>query len=233
MNKNQRLLIKFSGELFKSQTEALAMEKALDVAREIVKIKKDKDIGVVFGGGNIFRGRSVKELKLNMSTAHYTGMIATLVNALAVKMMFDKLDQPSRIISALQMPQLLGTSSRLDFNKYFSDDEILIFAAGTGNPFVSTDTAAVVRALEINADYLLKATSVKGIYDSDPKQNHLAKQFKKLTYQQYLQIPQAVVLDRTAAVLAQENSLPIYVFKWGSNALKSAIKLKAGGTLIQ
>ena len=233
MKQNQRILIKFSGELFKSDADALDMKQVFNIAQEIVNIKKDKDIGIVFGGGNIFRGRAVRELKLNMSAAHYTGMVGTIVNALALKMLFDKLKQPARIISALQIPQVLGASSRLDFDKYFTDNEILIFAAGTGNPFVTTDTNAVIRALEIKADFVLKATSVKGIYDSNPKENHLARQFNKLTYQEYLKIPKAFVLDRTAAVLAEENSLPIYVFKWAKGSLKKAIKLKAKGTLIQ
>lgn len=226
------ILLKLSGNLFESEQESLDLEKVLELAKEINTIKKDYYLGIVFGGGNIFRGRSVKKVKLNMGTAHYIGMTATLVNALALKSVFDSLNIPSRIISSLDYSQVVGVSNKFDIAKYFSRKEILIFAGGTGNPFVTTDTAAVIRSLEIKADLLLKGTNVSGIFDSNPVENKNAKQFDKLNYAQYLKIPNASILDKTASVLAEEYSLPIYIFKWGKGTLKKAVRMKAGGTLI-
>ncbi|MFH1890166.1 MAG: UMP kinase [Candidatus Kuenenbacteria bacterium] len=230
---SKRILIKISGELFKSDKDAIDLEKVKDVAEEIKKISKDYQLGIVFGGGNIFRGRTVKDLNLNMATAHFIGMTATLVNALAIKNIFDAINAPSRILSALNFPQVIGVSNRFDIDKYFELGEILIFAGGTGNPFVSTDTCAVIRALEIKAEFILKATNVKGIYDCDPRKNPGAIKFKDLDYATFLQLKESFVLDRTATVLAAENNLPIYVFKWEQGSLKKAIKLKSGGTLIR
>lgn len=228
-----RILLKLSGELFKSTDNPLDMTRVLDIAREIVKVNKDYELGIVFGGGNIFRGRSVQKLGLDMSLAHYAGMTATIVNALALQNAFKTLKQSSRIISAINMPDLTGYSSPLEIENYLNKGEIIIFAGGTGKPFVSTDTAAVVRGLEIKASMILKATGVNGVYDSDPKKSPVARQFKKISYIEYLNIPDAIVFDKTACLLAAEHNLPIYIFKWGSNILKKAVKLKANGTLIQ
>ena len=233
MANKKRVLLKISGELFQSEGEVVDYKKILAVANEIVKTHKDYDLGIVIGGGNIFRGRNVKELGLNMATAHYTGMTATIVNALALKNVLDSLNVPNRIISALGMPDVLGSNCRISIEKHINRGEILIFAGGTGNPYVSTDTGAVIKALEIGAEILLKGTKVMGIFDKDPKQDSTAKQFKKLTYGEYRHISGAFILDKTAALLAEENRLPIYVFKWGQGNLKKAVKQKAGGTIIQ
>jgi uridylate kinase len=231
----QRILLKFSGELFSSDENAIDMDKVFTIAEEINLIKKDRHIGVVFGGGNIFRGRgsTKKGINLNVNGAHYTGMVATIVNALALKTAFDALNIPSRVISSFQIPEVLGSSTKLDIEKFLKSDEILIFAAGTGNPFVSTDTAAVIRALEMKAEIVLKGTSVPGIFDSNPKENENAKLLKKMTHDEFFQIPGAYILDRTAVMIALENKLPIYVFKWGPGQLKRAVRQKASGTLIQ
>ncbi len=232
MLSKKTIILKLSGSLFKSQDSAVDMLKAVELAQEIKKIYKDYQLGVVFGGGNIFRGRHIKELGLNMSTAHFTGMTAILVNALALKNALDYLDIPNKIISALNYPQVIGSTSNLDYNYYLNQGKVLIFAAGTGNPFVTTDTAAVIRALEVKAKFILKGTNVKGVYNSNPQENPDALQFKKIDYHDYLQLNNAFILDKTAITLAQENKLPIYVFKWGKGQLKKAIKFRAAGTLI-
>ena len=116
--------------------------------------------------------------------------------------------------------------------QYQTENEVLIFAAGTGNPFVTTDTAAVIRALEIKADFILKGTNVNGVYNSNPNENPDASQFKQMNYADYLQLSEAFILDNTAIILAQENKLPVYVFKWEKGQLKKAVKFRAGGTLI-
>ena len=229
----KRILLKLSGELFKSENTAVDLERVLQVAKEVEKIKKDYELGIVFGGGNIFRGRDLSDLKLNMTTAHFTGMTATLVNALAIKNVFDGMGIENRIISALSFPQVVGVSSQLDINRYLSQGEIVIFAGGTGNPFMTNDTNAVIRALEMKVGVILKATNVQGVYDKDPKIDYTAKQFKKLRFEEYLKIPGAFVFDRTAAVLAEENNLSVYIFKWEKGSLKKAVKLRAGGTLIK
>jgi len=233
MANKKRVLLKLSGELFASENESVDYKKVMAAATEIVKVHKDYDLGLVIGGGNIFRGRNVKELGLNMATAHYTGMMATVVNALALKNVLDSLKVPNRIISALGVPDVLGDSGRVNIEKYISAGEILIFAGGTGNPYVSTDTGAVIRALEMKAEILLKGTSVVGIFDKDPKKDSTAKQYKKLSYGEYKHISGAFILDQTAVILAEENKLPIYVFKWDKGAFKKAVKQRAGGTIIQ
>ncbi|NCP17166.1 UMP kinase [Candidatus Kuenenbacteria bacterium CG_4_9_14_3_um_filter_39_14] len=228
----KRLILKLSGELFRSEEIALDLNKTKAVAEEIIKLKKDYEIGIVFGGGNIFRGRDVSDVKLNMGTAHYIGMTATLVNALALKSIFDLLGVASRVISSLNFSEVIGISNKFDLNRYFTSGEIIIFAGGTGNPFVTTDTAAVIHALEIKAEFILKGTKVTGVYDLNPNLHPQATQYKKLSYQAYLQIPAATILDKVAATMAEEHHLPIYIFKWGKDMLKKAAKFKANGTLI-
>jgi len=132
----------------------------------------------------------------------------------------------------LDFSAVIGVSNKFELNKYFSAGEIIIFAGGTGNPFVTTDTAAVIHALEIKAEFILKGTKVTGVYDLNPNLHPQATQYKKLSYQEYLQIPAATILDKVAATMAEEHHLPIYIFKWGKDMLKKAVKLKANGTLI-
>jgi len=229
----KRVLIKISGELFKSDQAALDLAKANEIAVQIKKIYNDYNLGIVFGGGNIFRGRNVENIKVNMATAHMIGTVSSLPNGIALKSILDAIEIPSRIISAFSAPDVVGVPNKFDVDKYFNLNEVLIFVGGTGLPFFTHDTAAVVRALEIRAEFLLKATNVKGIYDSDPKINPGANKFDQISYNDFLSLKGASILDRSAVVLAEENKLPIYVFKWQTGCLRKAVKLKAGGTLIQ
>jgi len=232
MAQNQRILIKFSGELFRSDSEPVEMNKVIQLAGQLAKLRKDYQLGIVFGGGNIFRGRNIQALNLNMAIAHYTGMAATIVNALALKNAFEQLALPSKIISSLSFGDIIPAIERLNIIQYLEKGETLIFAAGTGNPFVTTDTCAVIRALEMQAGLLVKATSVEGVYESDPKNNPAVRQFKNISYKNYLELENPLVFDKTAVSLAAEHNLSIYVFKLDKKNLKKGLKQKAGGTLI-
>ena len=231
---NQKILLfKFSGEIFKNGHQPLDLNRIDLLAREIAGLSKKYQLGLVFGGGNIFRGRSLALKNFNPAAAHFIGMTATLVNALAFKAALDALNLQSQIISSFAIPHLVPSSSRLDIPLYLKAKQILIFAGGTGNPFVTTDTTAVIRALEMQASLILKATKVAGVYQSDPLHNPKAKKFDRLSYADYLKIPAALILDKTAATLAAEHNLPIYIFKWQPAILAQAAKLKAAGTLLK
>ena len=232
MSIKKTILIKFSGALLGSSKKPVDMPLILKIAKQIKGLNSNGRLAIVCGAGNIFRGREVEKLGLDMATAHLTGMTATLVNALALKNAFDSLGLSSRIVSALAYPQVFGNSEKLSLKNCLQRGEILIFAAGTGNPFVTTDMAAVTRALEISADFILKATQIKGIYDHDPQKYPQARQIKKITYQQYLSLPTTDIFDKAAVVLAAEHSLPVYFFKWGPGQLKLAIKFQADGSLL-
>lgn len=219
----KKVILKLSGEFFRSKENPIDIDKTFALAREIIKIKKDYQLGVVFGGGNIFRGRQMTGKKIkNQASWHFVGMAATLVNALALKAAFDELKVPARIISAFDPEK----------SKKFSNREILIFAGGTGAPFVTTDSAAVKYALEYKADLILKGTKVSGVYSADPHQNKQAKKFDHISHKDYSKLKDTAIFDSEAVVLAGQHKLPIYVFKWGKGTLAKAVKLQAGGTLI-
>ena len=222
----KRIILKLSGEFFKSADNCVDIDKAFELAKEIVKIRKQYQLGLVFGGGNIFRGRQMtgKNIK-NPADWHYVGMASTFVNALALQAVFGQLNIPVRIVSAFD--------ALAKNNNYFSQGEIVIFAFGTGKPFVTTDTTAVVRAIETKAALVFKATKADGVYDDDPEKNLRAKKFDHISYADYLKIKNTAIFDKTAVVLAAKKKIPIYIFKWGRGILAKAVKLKAGGTLIQ
>ncbi|NMC51700.1 UMP kinase [Candidatus Kuenenbacteria bacterium] len=220
---SKKVILKLSGELFCSGTNPIDIDKTFALAKEIIKIKKDYQLGVVFGGGNIFRGRQMTGKKItNQAGWHFVGMSATMVNALALKAAFDELKMPARIISAFDPEK----------TKKFSNQEILIFAGGTGVPFVTTDSAAVKYALEYRADLILKGTKVSGVYSADPQKNKQAKKFDHLSHKEYSRLKDTAIFDKKAVALAGEHKLPIYVFKWDKGTLAKAVKLQANGTLI-
>lgn len=224
MSKN-RIILKLSGEFFKSTDNCVDIDKTFALAREIVKISKHYQLGVVFGGGNIFRGRQMNGKKIkNPADWHFVGMASTFVNALALQAAFRQLNIPVRIISAFDP---LAKN-----NHYFSRGEIVVFAFGTGKPFVTTDTTAVVRAIEIKAGLIIKATKVDGVYSDDPEKNSQAKKFDRISYADYLKIRNTTIFDKNAVALAAKKKIPIYIFKWGRGVLKKAIELRANGTLI-
>jgi uridylate kinase len=179
------------------------------------QIKEVKELGVqvvlVVGGGNIYRGLSGSEKGIERATGDYMGMLATVINALALQDALEKLGVATRVQTAITMAQVAETFIRRRAVRHLEKGRVVIFGGGTGNPYFSTDTAAALRANEIGAEVILKATKVDGIYDSDPKKNPKAKRFSQITYLEALQ-KQLKVMDSTAFSLCVDNKMPIVVF---------------------
>jgi uridylate kinase len=169
------------------------------------------EIAIVVGGGNFWRGVSASNRGMERATADYMGMLATVMNSLAVQSMLEALDVPTRVQSAIEMKNVAEPFIRRVAMRHLELGRVVIFAAGTGNPFFSTDTTAALRASEINADVVFKATKVDGVYDSDPKKNPDAKRFDTITFHEAL-TRQLKVMDATAFSLCMENDMPIVVF---------------------
>ena len=183
-----------------------------DIAAQIkVAHQTGLEIALVVGGGNFWRGVSASNRGMERATADYMGMLATVMNSLAVQSMLEAMDVPTRVQSAIEMKNVAEPFIRRVAMRHLELGRVVIFAAGTGNPFFSTDTTAALRASEIGADAVLKATKVDGIYDSDPKKNPDAKRFDRITFHEAL-TRQLKVMDATAFSLCMENNMPIIVF---------------------
>jgi len=209
----RRVLLKISGEaLIGEQNFGIDINVARSVAEEI---KQVYDLGiqvaVVVGGGNIFRGVSVSAGNMDRSSADYIGMLATVMNAVVLQDALEKTGIQTRVLSAIDIPQLAEPFIRRRAIRHLEKSRIVIFAAGTGNPFFSTDSAAALRALEIKADVILKATKVDGIYSADPMKDSTATRFDCITFQEVLE-KQLKVMDASAISLCMDNDLPIIVF---------------------
>jgi uridylate kinase len=186
----------------------------------------------VVGGGNFWRGVTASNRGMERATADYMGMLATVMNSLAVQSMLEALDVPTRVQSAIKMDGVAEPFIRRRAMRHLELGRVVIFAAGTGNPFFSTDTTAALRASEIAADVVLKATKVDGIYDSDPKKNPNAVRYDRLTYQEAL-VRQLKVMDATAFSLCQENNMPIVVFSMNEpDTIRQALIGEPIGTLV-
>ena len=211
--KYKRILIKLSGEaLMGDQGFGISPEMLLYVADEIAKIYRlDIEIAIVVGGGNIFRGVAGSSAGMDRSSADNMGMLATMINSLALCDALEKHDVPTRVQSAIRMDQVAEPFIRRKAIRHLEKGRVVIFAAGTGNPYFTTDTAAVLRAHEIKAEILLKATKVGGVYDKDPVTNQDAVMFDKISYMQVIE-KQLHVMDMTAISLAMEHNLPLQVF---------------------
>lgn len=211
--KLNRVLLKLSGEVLMGEQE-YGIDPAY-VARLAEEVKAVKDTGLeiclVIGGGNIFRGIAGAARGLDRTTGDYMGMLATVMNALAMQNALEQVGVQTRVQSAIPMATVCEPYIRRRAERHLEKGRIVIFAAGTGNPFFTTDTGAALRAAEMNCDALLKGTSVDGIYDSDPKQNPDAKRFDTITYGKVLS-DDLKVMDATAVALARENKIPIVVF---------------------
>jgi len=208
-----RILLKISGEaLMGEQTFGIDVDIARSVAEEV---KQVHDLGiqvaVVVGGGNIFRGLSKSAGKMDRSSADYIGMLATVMNAVVLQDALEKTGLQTRVLSAIDIPQLAEPFVRRRAIRHLEKGRIVIFAAGTGNPFFSTDSAAALRALEIKAEVILKATKVDGVYSADPMKDPGATRFDCITYQEVLE-KQLKVMDSSAISLCMDNNLPIVVF---------------------
>jgi uridylate kinase len=208
-----RIVLKLSGESLQGPHEAGI--DAETVARVAAELKEISDIGVqvaiMVGGGNIFRGTRQKSLSIDRATADYMGMLATVINGLALQDALEKQGAHTRVLSAIDMRQVAEPFIRRRATRHLEKGRIVIFAAGTGNPYFSTDTAAALRAMEIKADVIIKATRVDGIYDADPEKVQGARRFEHISYLDVLQRGLAV-MDSTAISLCMENRMPIIVF---------------------
>jgi uridylate kinase len=206
--------------MLKLSGEALGVEGGTGICPEALRdmagqIREVRDLGVdvliVVGGGNIFRGLPGSQKGIERATGDYMGMLATIINALALQDALEKLGVPTRVQSAITVTQVAEPFIRRRAIRHMEKGRVVIFAGGTGNPYFSTDTAAALRANEVGAEVLLKATKVDGIYDSDPKKNPLAKRYSRITYLEALN-RQLKVMDAAAFSLCMENKMPIIVF---------------------
>jgi uridylate kinase len=209
----KRILVKLSGEALLG-TADYGIDPAVlkRIANEILEIQAlGVQVATVIGGGNIFRGAGLARAGMDRVTADQMGMLATVMNALAMQDAIESLGAYARVMSAIRINEVCEDYIRRRAVRHLEKERIVVFAAGTGNPFFTTDTAAALRAIEIGADVLLKATKVNGIYDSDPMKNANAKRYTRLTYDQVLN-DRLNVMDATAIVMCRDNALPLQVF---------------------
>jgi uridylate kinase len=209
----RRVLLKVSGEaLMGEQNYGIDINVARSVAEELKAVHDlGVQVAVVVGGGNIFRGVSKSAGNMDRSSADYIGMLATVMNAVVLQDALEKVDVHTRVMSAIDIPQLAEPFIRRRAIRHLEKQRVVIFAAGTGNPYFTTDSAAALRALEIKADIILKATKVDGVYSADPMTDATAELFNEITYRQVLE-RQLRVMDASAISLCMDNDLPIIVF---------------------
>lgn len=232
-----RILLKLSGEmLLDDQAYGINLKACQALAASIKTLHDAKlEIGIVIGGGNIFRGIHFKEMKIARSPADQMGMLATLINGIALQQALENVGCPAKVLTALDCPKVAESYSWHRALDYLSNGNVLIFVGGTGNPYFTTDTAAALRASEIQADVLLKATKVDGIYDKDPLKFKDAKKYNHLSYSQAL-AEKLEIMDATSIALCRSNKIPILVFHMQllkNNTLKDAlIRQTTNGTLV-
>ena len=232
--KFSRILLKLSGEALGGETGiGISGEAVKDMAEQIREVRAlGVQVVVVVGGGNIFRGLTGSKRGIERATGDYMGMLATIINSLALQDALEKLGCPTRVQSAIAMAQIAEQFIRRRAVRHLEKGRVVIFGGGTGNPYFSTDTAAALRANEIGAEVILKATKVDGIYDSDPKKNPTAKRFAQITYIDALQ-RRLEVMDSTAFSLCLDNKMPIIVFDFfKAHNLKRVVLGEKIGTLV-
>jgi len=230
----RRILLKLSGEILAGkQGYGINPEITQSLAKKIIKISnKGIQIGIVIGGGNIFRGISASSKGLERVPADYLGMMATIMNSVALQSTLENLGCDTRVMSALSITQLAEPYIRRKGIRHLEKGRIVIFAGGTGNPYFSTDTAAALRAIEINADIIIKGTKVDGIYSADPENNPGAKKYDSISFKEVIE-KELRVMDLTAITLCKENNLPIIVFDIKSkNGLVDIVNSIPTGTTV-
>jgi uridylate kinase len=211
----KRVLLKISGEAFAGNENGVDVHTTRAMAQQIGDVQADGvSIAVVVGGGNIWRGKVHEEAGMDRATADYMGMLATVINALALQDALEKMGVASRVQTAVAMHQIAEPYIRRRAIRHLEKGRVVIFAAGTGNPYFTTDTTAALRAVEVGADAILKATKVDGIYSADPKKDPTATRFDRLDYMDVLQRG-LEVMDSTAMALCMDNRIPIVVFDMG------------------
>jgi len=232
--KYRRILLKLGGEALASPGgHGINPERAEEVTAKVKAVRElGVEVALVIGGGNLWRGRVGIESGMERATADYIGMIGTVMNALALQDALERMGVVTRTLSALEMRAVAEPYIRRRAIRHLEKGRVVIFAGGTGNPYFTTDTAAALRAMEIDADVMVKATKVDGVYDDDPKQNPNARKFEYLTYIDALN-RRLKVLDSTAISLCMDNSLPILVLNlWEANDLSRAVMGETVGTTI-
>jgi uridylate kinase len=229
----RRILLKISGEMLAgSQSYGIHPEVLTNLAEEIAEVvRMEVEVALVIGGGNIFRGIAASASGMERASADYMGMLATMLNALALQNTLEKMDVATRVLSAIEMRQLAEGYIRRRAIRHLEKKRVVIFAAGTGNPYFTTDTAAALRAMEIGAEVILKGTKVDGIYDADPVKNPTAKMYEEISFMTILN-KNLKVMDATAITLCMDNKLPLMVFNLTkAGNLKRVVQGEKIGTL--
>lgn len=233
--KYNRVLLKLSGE-------ALAGQKGTGFDFDVLKrlatevsdiVKMGASVGLVIGGGNIVRGAQLSKMGMERAGADYMGMLGTVINALALQDVLEKENLETRVMTAIAMESIAEPFIRRRAMRHFEKGRVVIFAAGTGNPYFSTDTAAALRAIQIHADVIIKATSVDGVYSADPKRDPEARKYESISYRDVM-IEELGVMDQTAITLCKENKLPIIVLNIHRHGeVAKALSGERVGTIVQ
>lgn len=231
----KRIMLKVGGEsLLGERPYGIDPKAALRVAEQIKSVYVENvEIAIVMGGGNIFRGIAGSKNGIDRATADYMGMLATVMNALALQDALEKIGVPTRVQSALQMPAVAESFVRRKAIRHMQKGRVVLLAAGTGVPYVTTDTGASLHALELHCDVLMKATKVDGIFDKDPMKHSDAKRFKTLTFQDAITMEGVEVMDTAALAMSKENDMPVMVFElFNGDNLTRAVKGDDIGTFV-
>jgi len=231
----KRILLKLSGEaLLGDQQFGVDPKVLVYLAKEIKSItEKGVEVGIVIGAGNIFRGEGLAESGIDRVTGDHMGMLGTIINALAIQDALEREDMVARVMSALKVNEVCEDYIRRRAIRHLEKGRVTIFAAGTGNPYFTTDSAASLRAVEIEADLLVKATRVNGVFSEDPMVNQKAEHFEKISYDDFIS-KGLKVMDTTSIVMCKENNLPVQVYDISTkNALLQIAQGKNVGTLIE
>ena len=231
----KRILLKLSGEaLLGDQQFGVDPKVLVYLAKEIKSItEKGVELGIVIGAGNIFRGEGLAESGIDRVTGDHMGMLGTIINALAIQDALEREDMVARVMSALKVNEVCEDYIRRRAIRHLEKGRVTIFAAGTGNPYFTTDSAASLRAVEIEADLLVKATRVNGVFSEDPMVNQKAEHFEKISYDDFIS-KGLKVMDTTSIVMCKENNLPVQVYDISTkNALLQIAQGKNVGTLIE
>jgi uridylate kinase len=233
-SKYKRILLKLSGEALQgAASSGIDFETLRGFADEVAQVHKlGVEIGLVVGGGNIFRGAQMKETGIDRPTGDYMGMLATVINALAIQAVLERRGVPTRVLTAIEMRPVAEPYIRRRAVRHLEKGRVVIFGGGTGNPYFTTDTAAALRANEMSAEVLLKATKVDGVYDSDPVTNKAAKHYDRLTFTDVL-ARNLRVIDAAAISLCRDNKIPILIFNLRQpGSILKALQGKKIGTII-
>jgi uridylate kinase len=230
-----RVLLKISGEALAGERGfGFDFDTIARIADEIQAVMRaGAEVGLVIGGGNIVRGSQLSKMGLDRVSADYMGMLGTVINALAVQDILERKGMETRVMTAIRMEELAEPYIRRRALRHFEKGRVVIFAAGTGNPYFSTDTAAVLRAIQIKAQVIIKATSVDGVYSADPKVDPNAKFYDEISYRDVM-LEELKVMDQTAVTLCKENSLPLIVLNIHKpDAIAAAVRGDRVGTLVR